>query len=56
MSTLSNTQINEFARDLANIKQHIEKFFDNPQNEQAFQEWYFKKYGHKEGEPVYEQN
>ena len=53
---LTTNQINEFARTVVNIKQVITSFYDNPQNEQAFQEWYFKKYGHKEGELVYEQN
>ena len=51
--TLTNSQINDFARTVAIINQTIVGFFDNPDNEKAYQEWYFKKYGHYEKEPTY---
>ena len=43
---LTANQIDELARTVASIEQHIMGFYDNPENEKAFQDWYFKKYGH----------
>ena len=45
MSTLTTNQIKDLARTVAGIEQHIVGFFDNPENEKAYQDWYFKKYG-----------
>ena len=56
MSTLTQNQINDLARTVAGIEQHIKGFFDNPENEKAYQDWYLKNYGHKEKESIYEQN
>lgn len=46
---LTTNQINELARTVASIEQHIIGFYDNPDNERAYQEWYFNKYGHYDG-------
>ena len=49
---LTATQIDELARTVASLQQSIIGFYDKPENEKAFQEWYFKKYGHMEKESV----
>ena len=54
MSTLTTNQINEFAKTVAMISNTIEGFYNNPENEKAYQDWYFKKYGHYEKENVYD--
>ena len=45
MSQLTQIQIKDLAKTVAGIEQHIKGFFDNPDNEKAFQDWYLKKYG-----------
>lgn len=50
MSTLSIVQINDLARTVAGIEQYLKGFFDDPDNEKAYQDWYFKRYGHYEKE------
>ena len=52
MSQLTPTQIDDIAKTVASLQQTIVGFFDNPENEKAFQEWYAKKYQDKES--VYE--
>ena len=52
MSPLTSTQIEDLARTVASINQSIIGFYDNPENEKAFQDWYFKKYGHYEKESI----
>lgn len=42
---LSPTQIDEIARTVASLSNAIEGFYNNPENEKAYQDWYFKKYG-----------
>ena len=54
MSTLSPNQIEDIAQTVAMLSDCIEGFYQNPNNEKAFQDWYFKKYGHYEKEPSYE--
>ena len=49
---LTPNQVKDFARTVANIGQQIEGFYNIPENEKAFQDWYFKKYGHYEKEPT----
>ena len=44
MSQLTQNQVDEIARTVASLEQHIVGFYDNPENEKAFQEWYAKKY------------
>lgn len=44
MSTLSPNQVKDLARTVAGIEQHLKAFFDNPDNEKAYQEWYSQKY------------
>ena len=50
MSTLTPNQIKDIARTVAGIEQHIVGFFDNPENEKAYQDWYFRKYGYMDKE------
>lgn len=45
---LSQEQVNNLARPLVGMMGAIEEFFKDPQNEQAYQDWYCKKYGRKE--------
>ena len=52
MSTLTQTQIKDLASTVAGISNTIEAFFSNPENEKAYQDWYFKKYGRAEKESV----
>lgn len=54
MYNLTPNQIEEIARTVASLDQTIVGFYDNPENEKAFQEWYFKKYGRYEKESCYE--
>ena len=53
---LSPTQVKDLARTVAIISDTIEGFYSNPENEKAYQDWYFEKYGHHEKENIYEQN
>ena len=48
MSLLTPSQVDDIARTVASIEQHIVGFYNNPDNEKAFQEWYAKKYQDKE--------
>ena len=48
MSNLTPTQIDDLAKTVASLQQTIVGFFDNPENEKAFQEWYARKYQDKE--------
>ena len=50
MSQLTPNQIEDLARTVASINQTLVGFYDNPENEKAFQDWYFQKYGHYEKE------
>ena len=52
MSTLTSNQINDLAKTVASIEQHIKGFYDNPENEKAYQDWYFRKYGHMDKESI----
>ena len=51
---LSSTQVDDLARTVAMISDTIEGFFNNPENEKAYQDWYLKKYGRTEKESTYE--
>ena len=51
--TLTQDQIKDFARTVAIIDKTIAGFFDDPDNEKAYQDWYLKKYGHTEKESNY---
>lgn len=53
MSQLTADQIKDFARTVAIIDKTIAGFFDDPDNEKAYQDWYFRKYGHHEKESTY---
>ena len=48
MSQLTQSQIDDLAKTVASLQQSIVGFFDKPENEKAFQEWYAKKYQDKE--------
>ena len=54
MSQLTPSQIEDLARTVASINQTLVGFYDNPENERAFQEWYFQRYGHYEKESTYD--
>lgn len=43
---LSPNQVKDIASTVAGISKTIEAFFSIPENEKAYQDWYFKKYGH----------
>lgn len=47
---LSPNQIKDIAKTVASIEQHIVGFFNNPENEKAYQDWYLKRYGHMDKE------
>ena len=47
---LSPNQVKDLARTVAIISDTIEGFFSNPEHEKAYQDWYFKRYGHYEKE------
>lgn len=51
--TLTHEQIKDIAKTVAIIDQTIAGFFDDPNIEKAYQDWYFKKYGHHEKESTY---
>ena len=53
MNPLTLNQVEDLARTVAMIHDAVGGFFDIPKNEQAFQEWYFKKYGHYEKESTH---
>lgn len=42
---LSAWQIENLARPLVGMLSVMENFFKDPQNERAYREWYFKRYG-----------
>ena len=48
MTSLTQTQIEDLAKTVAMIHETVGRFFDIPENEQAFQEWYLLKYGRSE--------
>ena len=50
MSQLTPDQIKDIAKTVASIEQHIKGFFDNPDNEKAYQDWYLEKYGRMDKE------
>ena len=54
MSQLASSQIDDIARTVASLHQTIVGFYDNPENEKAYQDWYFRKYGHYEKESTHD--
>ena len=44
---LKDNQINELAK---NIADSIRAFYDDPNNQKAYEEWHLKKYGYLPGE------
>lgn len=48
MNPLTLAQVEDLARTVAMIQSAVGGFFDIPENEQAFQEWYLLKYGRPE--------
>lgn len=42
---LTEEQLNNLARPLVGMLSVMENFFNDPQNESAYQKWYFEKYG-----------
>ena len=45
---MNETIIEEMARHTARKEETICKFYENPENEKAFQEWYERKFGRRE--------
>lgn len=45
---MNETIIEEMARHTARKENEIERFYDDPENEKAYQEWYKKKFGRRE--------
>ena len=45
---MNETIIEEMARHTARKENEIERFYDDPENEKAFQEWFEKKFGRRE--------
>lgn len=44
-----NTEtMEEMARHTARKESEIERFYDDPENEKAFQEWFERKFGRRE--------
>ena len=54
MSPLTTSQVQDLARTVAWISDTIEGFYNNPENEKAYQDWYLKKFGHADKEHSYE--
>lgn len=46
MYDLSSSQVNDLARLIAGMVEKIMTYYQDPENERAFQEWYLRKYGH----------
>lgn len=45
---MNETIIEELARHTARKENEIERFYDDPENEKAFQDWYERKFGRRE--------
>ncbi len=50
--TISPAQIKSLARPIVAMAEKILSYYNDPQHEQAFQDWYLKKYGHRPPEGV----
>lgn len=50
--TLTPQQIDDLARPLAGMVDRIRSYYDHPEHEREFQEWYLKEYGHPAPEGV----
>lgn len=46
MSNLSSSQVYNLARPIAGMMEKIIAYYQDPENERAFQEWYLERYGH----------
>lgn len=44
--TLTSQQVEALARPLVGMVDRILAYYDDPEHERAFQEWYLKEYGH----------
>ena len=49
---LTSIQVKDLARTVAMLADTIEAFFSDPENEKAYQDWYFKKYGRIDKESI----
>ena len=56
METLTTSQIAELAQAVANIAQVIADFFNDPENEAAYQEWYRQKYGQYDRRGIHDES
>lgn len=46
MSNLSSSQVYDLARPIVGMMEKIMAYYQDPENERAFQEWYLAKFGH----------
>lgn len=51
-TSLSKHQVEDLARPFVSMVDRIKAFYDDPKNEQGFQDWYLKQYGHPAPEGV----
>ena len=49
---LTRHQIENLARPILGMLDEIEKYYENPENEKRFREWYKEKYGHEPNDEV----
>lgn len=42
---LNQSQVKDLAHHFVSIRDSLEKFFDDPENKQAYREWHQEKYG-----------
>lgn len=45
MSNLSSSQVYDLARPIVGMMEKIMAYYQDPENERVFQEWYLRKYG-----------
>lgn len=45
-TSLSKSQVEDLARPFVGMVDRIKAFYDDPENQRAFREWYLREYGH----------
>lgn len=43
---IAQQQVTEIAQHFVGIRSELEKFFSDPTNQKAYEQWYREKYGH----------
>lgn len=49
---LAQSQVDNLSRHFVTIRDSIEKFFNDPENQKAYQKWHLEKYGKTPKEEV----